>query len=53
MKLMSICAQRDNVLPSAPTVGLRCFRPDEHEFPVDPGMLESYAARVPGVAFGV
>lgn len=52
VEMMSICAQRDNVRPPDPGTGLRWFRFDEHEVPVDPGMLESYAARVAVVAFG-
>jgi hypothetical protein len=50
--MMSICAQRDAVPAPSPTGGLRWFRFDEQEIPVDPGMLESYVARVPDVDFG-
>ncbi|MER2193581.1 hypothetical protein [Methylobacterium brachiatum] len=49
--MMSICAQRDSVPPPDPATGLRWFRFDDHEVPVDPGMLESFAARIPHVEF--
>lgn len=49
--MMSICAQRDRIPPPDPATGLRWFRFDELEVPVDPGMLRDYAARVPEVDF--
>ncbi|TGE02645.1 hypothetical protein [Methylobacterium nonmethylotrophicum] len=49
--MMSICAQRDNVPPPDPATGLRWFRFDDHEVPVDPRMLEHFASRVPVVKF--
>ncbi|KQU00836.1 hypothetical protein ASG60_19600 [Methylobacterium sp. Leaf469] len=49
--MMSMCAQRDHVTPPDPTTGLRWFRFDDHQVPVDPGMLEHFVSRVPVVAF--
>lgn len=45
--MMSICAQRDDVTPPDPATGMRWFRFDELEVPVDPGMLRESSARVP------
>ena len=49
--MMSICAQRDGITPPDPRTGLRWFRFDDHDVPVDPGMLEHFASRVSVVAF--
>lgn len=49
--MMSICAQRDSVPPPDPATGLRWFRFDEHEVPVDAGMLADYMKQAR--AFGV
>ncbi|MGU3465559.1 hypothetical protein ACLBXO_11955 [Methylobacterium sp. C33D] len=49
--MMSICAQRDTVPPPDPATGLRWFRFDEHEVPVDAGMLADYMEKAK--AFGV
>lgn len=49
--MMSICAQRDSVPPPDPATGLRWFRFDEHEIPVDAGMLADYMERAK--SFGV
>ena len=49
--IMSMCAQRDHVMPPDPATGLRWFRFDDHEVPVDPEMLEHFVSRVPVVAF--
>lgn len=51
VEMMSICAQRDNVPPPDPATGLRWFRFDDHQVPVDPQMLEHFASRIPAVAF--
>ena len=51
VEMMSMCAQRDNVPPPDPATGLRWFRFDEHQIPVDPRMLQHFVSRVPEVAF--
>lgn len=51
VNMMSLCAMRDGVQHPRPASGLRWFRFDQHEIPVDPGMLESYTARVSQVDF--
>ena len=49
--MMSMCAQRDAVPPPDPATGLRWFRFDEHEIPVDAAMLADYVGRA--ASFGV
>ncbi|MEE8627803.1 MULTISPECIES: hypothetical protein [Methylobacterium] len=51
VEMMSMCAQRDGITPPDPKTGLRWFRFDDHEVPVDPEMLEHFASRVSVVAF--
>ena len=51
VEMMSMCAQRDVITPPDPKTGLRWFRFDDHEVPVDPEMLEHFASRVSVVAF--